>query len=181
VIQEGNRASEIIRRVRTLAKKTAPQKEALAVNGVILEVIELVSSQVTKAGVVLQTEMMTDLPTILADRVQLQQVILNLVMNGIDAMSSVTGRPKRLVIASNTAEDNGVLISIHDSGMGFGSEPPERFFEAFFTTKQKGLGLGLSISRTIVAAHGGHLWATPNPDHGATFQFSLPLAAGAAA
>jgi C4-dicarboxylate-specific signal transduction histidine kinase len=181
VIQEGNRASEIIRRIRTLAKKTAPQKESLAVNGVILEVIELVSAQVTKAGVVLQTEIMTGVPTILADRVQLQQVILNLVMNGIDAMSSVTGRPRRLVIASNAAEDSGVLISVRDSGTGFGSEPPERFFEAFFTTKQKGLGLGLSISRTIIAAHGGHLWATPNPDHGATFQFSLPLAAGAAA
>ena len=176
IIKEGNRAGEIIQRVRALAKKTPPQKTMLGVNEAIEEVIGLVGAELAKHQVSLLKELMSDLPTVFGDRVQLQQVILNLIANGIEAMEPVTDRPRELSIGSRATEDGRVLISVSDCGTGIGPESVDHLFEAFFTTKQEGMGLGLSISRTIVEGHGGRLSAIANKPYGATFQFTLPVA-----
>jgi PAS domain S-box-containing protein len=181
IIQQAARAAEVITRIRALAKKATPQKTALRIDELIFEVIGLVGGELAKHHVFLETELESGLPVVFGDRVQLQQVILNLIANGIEAMSTVTGRPRDLSIATKTTEAGQILISVRDCGSGLTPELINHVFEAFFTTKQAGIGLGLSISRTIVETHGGRLWATPNPAHGATFQFTLPLAAGAAA
>jgi PAS domain S-box-containing protein len=181
IIQQAARAGEVITRIRALAKKATPQKTALRIDELIFEVIGLVGGELAKHHVFLETELESGLPVVFGDRVQLQQVILNLIANGIEAMSTVTGRPRDLSIATKTTEGGQILISVRDCGSGLTPELIDHVFEAFFTTKQAGIGLGLSISRTIVETHGGRLWATPNPAHGATFQFTLPLAAGAAA
>jgi PAS domain S-box-containing protein len=175
IIKEGNRAGEIIQRVRALAKKTPPQKTILGVNEAIEEVIDLVGAELARHQVLLLKELAPDLPTVFGDRVQLQQVILNLIANGIEAMEPVTDRPRELSIGSRATEDGRVLISVSDCGTGIGPESVDHLFEAFFTTKQEGLGLGLSISRTIVEAHGGRLSAIANKPYGATFQFTLPV------
>jgi PAS domain S-box-containing protein len=180
IIKEGNRASEIIKRIRTLAKKTATRKTMLNVNEVILEVLDLVGAQLALHHVLLRTDLGTELPGVFGDRVQLQQVILNLIANGIDAMSEVTDRPRELSIRSRASNEEGVIVGIRDCGSGFGPRSVERLFDAFFTTKQAGMGLGLSISRTIVEGHGGRLWAMANSGPGATFQFTLPMVRGAA-
>ena len=176
IIKEGNRAGEIIQRVRALAKKTPPQRTMMGVNEAIEEVIDLVGAELARHQVLLLKELMSDLPAVFGDRVQLQQVILNLIANGIEAMEAVTGRPRELCIGSKTTDDNRVLISVSDCGTGIGPESVDHLFEAFFTTKQEGLGLGLSISRTIVEGHGGRLSAIANKPYGATFQFTLPVA-----
>ncbi len=176
IIKEGNRAGEIIQRVRALAKKTPPQRTVMGVNEAIEEVIDLVGAELARHQVLLLKELMSDLPAVFGDRVQLQQVILNLIANGIEAMEAVTGRPRELCIGSKTTDDNRVLISVSDCGTGIGPESVDHLFEAFFTTKQEGLGLGLSISRTIVEGHGGRLSAIANKPYGATFQFTLPVA-----
>jgi len=176
IIKEGNRAGEIIQRVRALAKKTPPQKTMLGVNEAIEEVIGLVGAELARHQVLLLKELMSDLPTVFGDRVQLQQVILNLIANGIEAMEPVTDRPRELSIGSRATEDGRVLISVSDCGTGIGPESVDHLFEAFFTTKQEGMGLGLSISRTIVEGHGGRLSAIANKPYGATFQFTLPVA-----
>ncbi len=176
IIKEGNRAGEIIQRVRALARKTPPQKTMLGVNEAIEEVIGLVGAELAKHQVLLLKELMSDLPTVFGDRVQLQQVFLNLIANGIEAMERVTDRPRELSIGSRATEDGRVLISVSDCGTGIGPESVDHLFEAFFTTKQEGMGLGLSISRTIVEGHGGRLSAIANKPYGATFQFTLPVA-----
>jgi PAS domain S-box-containing protein len=176
IIKEGNRAGEIIQRVRALAKKTSPQRTVMGVNEAIEEVIDLVGAELARHQVLLLKELMSDLPTVFGDRVQLQQVILNLIANGIEAMEPVTDRPRELSIGSRATEDGRVLISVSDCGTGIGPESVDRLFEAFFTTKQEGMGLGLSISRTIVEGHGGRLSAIANKPYGATFQFTLPVA-----
>lgn len=176
IVKESNRASEVIKRIRTFAKKAAPLKDFLAVNDLILEVVELLDAELAKTQVSVQKELAPSLPEVFGDRVQLQQVILNLMVNGIEAMNSITERPKELTIRSKTTDRNEVLISVSDRGTGLGMQPPDRLFDTFFTTKKEGIGLGLSISRTIVEAHGGRLWATQNVFHGATFQFTLPVA-----
>jgi PAS domain S-box-containing protein len=176
IIKEGNRAGEIIKRIRALAKKTPPQKTVMGVNEAIEEVIGLVGAELARHQVLLLKELMSDLPAVFGDRVQLQQVILNLIANGIEAMEAVTGRPRELCIGSKTTDDNRVLISVSDCGTGIGPESVDHLFEAFFTTKQEGMGLGLSISRTIVEGHGGRLSAIANKPYGATFQFTLPVA-----
>jgi C4-dicarboxylate-specific signal transduction histidine kinase len=181
IIQQAARAGEVITRIRALAKKATPQKTALRIDELIFEVIGLVGGELAKHHVFLETELEPGLPLVFGDRVQLQQVVLNLIANGIEAMSTVTGRPRDLSIATKTTEGGQILISVRDCGSGLASELINHVFEAFFTTKQAGIGLGLSISRTIVETHGGRLWATANPAHGATFQFTLPLAAGTAA
>jgi PAS domain S-box-containing protein len=181
IIQQAARAGEVITRIRALAKKATPQKNALRIDELIFEVIGLVGGELAKHHIFLETELERGLPLVFGDRVQLQQVVLNLIANGIEAMSTVTGRPRELSIATKTTEGGQILISVCDCGSGFAPELIDHVFEAFFTTKQAGIGLGLSISRTIVETHGGRLWATANPAHGATFQFTLPLAAGAAA
>jgi PAS domain S-box-containing protein len=174
IIKEGNRASEVIRRVRALAKKTDIEKVPLDINDVIKEVIALVQREMDSHRVSLRIELALALPMILGDRVQLQQVIINLVMNGIEAMQSVTDRPRELVIRSQQDETRRVLVTVTDSGVGISAENADRLFNAFFTTKSSGMGMGLSICRSIIEAHGGRLWATANVPHGATFQLTLP-------
>lgn len=181
MIKEANRASEVIKRIRALAKKTPPQKAHLKVNEVIDEAIGLVGGQLARQGVVLRKELVPNLPPVIGDRVQVQQVILNLIANGIEAMEGVTGRPRELSIGAKSTDDGRVLISVSDCGTGIEPESADHLFEAFFTTKQEGMGLGLSISRTIVEGHQGRLWATPNTQGGATFQFTLPVASAAGA
>jgi C4-dicarboxylate-specific signal transduction histidine kinase len=181
MIKEANRASEVIKRIRALAKKTPPQKAHLKVNEVIDEAIGLVGGQLARQGVVLRKELVPNLPPVIGDRVQVQQVILNLIANGIEAMEEVTGRPRELSIGAKSTDDGRVLISVSDCGTGIEPESADHLFEAFFTTKQEGMGLGLSISRTIVEGHQGRLWATPNTQGGATFQFTLPVASAAGA
>ena len=175
IVNEGNRASEVIRRVRALANKTEIEKLPLDVNDVAREVISLVQRELVSNQVSLQMELAPALPTILGDRVQLQQVIINLVMNGIEAMQSVTDRPRELAIRSREDKPQQVLLSVTDCGVGISAEDADRLFTAFFTTKSSGMGMGLSICRSIMEAHGGRLWATANVPHGATFQFVLPL------
>ena len=155
--------------------QTAPKKVPLDVNDVVRETIALVQRELISHQVSLRMELAPALPTILGDRVQLQQVIINVVMNGIEAMQPVTDRPRELVVRSGQDETQQVLVSVTDCGVGISAENADRLFNAFFTTKSSGMGIGLSICRSIVEAHGGRLWATTNLPHGATFQFTLPV------
>jgi PAS domain S-box-containing protein len=175
VINDGIRASEVVRRVRALAHKVDIEKAPLDVNDIVGEVIALVQRELASHRVALRTELAPALPKILGDRVQLQQVIINLVMNGIEAMQAVTDRPRELVIRSRQEEMQRVLLSVTDCGVGISAENANRLFNAFFTTKSSGLGMGLSICRSIVEAHGGRLSASGDEGRGATFQFVLPL------
>jgi PAS domain S-box-containing protein len=180
IIDDGNRASEVIRRVRTLAKKTSLEKVPLDVNDVVRETIPLVRRELISHQVSLRMDLAAAVPKTLGDRVQLQQVIINLVMNGIEAMQSVTDRPRELVVRSGQDEAGQALISVADCGVGIAAENVDRLFNAFFTTKSGGMGMGLSICRSIIEAHGGRLWATANLPQGATFQFTLPVNADTA-
>ena len=175
VINDGNRASQVIRRVRALANMTEIGKAQLDVNNVVRDVIALVQRELSSHGVSLRTELAANLPTILGDRVQLQQVIINLVMNGIEAMQPITDRERELVIRSGQDETHRVLLSVTDCGVGISAENANRLFSAFFTTKSSGMGMGLSICRSIIEAHGGRLSASGNEGPGATFQFVLPV------
>jgi PAS domain S-box-containing protein len=172
-IREANRASEVIGRIRALLQKTPPQRERLDVNAVIREVLTLADRELLQGGVALQTELAPDVPAVLGDRVQLQQVVLNLILNGIEAMNMVTDRPRELLVKSAKHAD-GVLIQVHDLGEGVDPEQADRIFEPFFTTKAQGIGMGLSVGRSIVEAHGGRLWFTAGSSHGAVFQFTVP-------
>jgi C4-dicarboxylate-specific signal transduction histidine kinase len=175
MIRDANRASEVIQRIRDLVKKTDMNKVWLDINDIIHEVVDLVQTEVRTQRVVLQTELSAALPPVLGDRVQLQQVLLNLVLNGIEAMESVTNRPRELRIRSQKAAQDTVLVAVQDSGIGLDSQSEARLFDAFFTTKATGMGMGLSISRSISEAHGGHLRASPNTGPGATFELTLPV------
>jgi C4-dicarboxylate-specific signal transduction histidine kinase len=174
IIDDGNRAGEVIRRVRALANKTDIEKAPLDINDVVKEVIALVQGELVSHRVSLRMEFAPALPVIPADRVQLQQVMINLVMNGIEAMQSVTDRPRELLIRSLQDETQQVLVSVTDCGVGISAENADRLFNAFFTTKSSGMGMGLSICRSIVEAHGGRLSVSGNVGSGATFQFVLP-------
>jgi PAS domain S-box-containing protein len=174
VINDGCRASDVVRRVRALANKTDIEKVPLDVNNLVGEAIALVQRELSNHRVSLRTEFAPALPTILGDRVQLQQVIINLVMNAIEAMQPITERPRELVIRSRQHEAQHACVSVTDCGVGISTENANRLFNAFFTTKSSGLGMGLSICRSIVEAHGGRLSACPNEGPGATFQFILP-------
>jgi PAS domain S-box-containing protein len=178
VVDDGNRASEVIRRVRALAKKTDMEKTLLNVNDVVNEVTTLVQRELTSHSVSLRKELAPTPPMVLGDRVQLQQVIINLVMNGIEAMEPVIDRPRELTIRSGQDETRRVFVRVTDCGVGISDENTNRLFNAFFTTKSCGLGMGLSICRSIVEAHGGRLSVCRNEGPGATFQFVLPLASG---
>jgi PAS domain S-box-containing protein len=175
VINDANRASEVVRRIRALANKADMEKVPLDLNDVVKEVIVLVQRELSSHGVSLRTELAPTAPVILGDRVQLQQVVINLVMNGIEAMQPVTDRPRELVILSRQDETQHALVSVTDCGCGISTENANRLFNAFFTTKSSGLGMGLSICRSIVEAHGGRLSAFSNEGPGATFRFVLPL------
>jgi len=174
-VRDANRASEVIVRIRALLQKGPPQMEQLNVNAVILEVLTLAGNELLRSGVAVQTDLAPDVPNVLGDRVQLHQVLLNLILNGIDAMRTITHRPRDLRIKSAKHPD-GVLIQIHDSGEGVDPEQANHIFEPFFTTKPQGIGIGLSVGRSIVEAHGGRLWFTPGASHGVVFQFTVPKA-----
>jgi signal transduction histidine kinase len=178
IVQDGTRAAEVIARIRALLKKAPTQAEPLDINQVIVEVVGLTRGACQRHDVVLQMALATDLPTLLGDRVQLQQVLLNLIMNGIEAMRPITTRPRHLRIASQREGFDRVLVVVRDSGVGLDPQNIDRIFHAFFTTKPQGIGMGLSISRSIVEAHGGRLWATPNVGPGTTLQFTLPAVTG---
>jgi signal transduction histidine kinase len=165
----GPRAGDVIARIRALLKKAKTVRESLDLNEAIREVIVLTRSEMNGKGVAL----LLNLAPILGDRVQLQQVMLNLILNGIDAMNTVEGRRRELVIETEARGETEVLATVRDSGIGLNPRNIEQIFEAFQTTKPGGLGMGLSISRSIVESHGGRLWATANEDSGATFQFTL--------
>jgi PAS domain S-box-containing protein len=175
IVRDGKRASDVIGRIRALFKKSDGEKTLLDMNEVIQEVLGLIQSEIQKNGVALRAALAASLPRVLGDRVQLQQVILNLVMNGIEAMSTVTDRSRDLLIRSDQYESDKVLIAVKDSGIGLNPESLDQLFAAFFTTKPKGMGMGLAISRSIVENHGGRLWAAPNDGPGATFQFTLDV------
>jgi PAS domain S-box-containing protein len=174
MISDGMRASEVVKRLRALSKKTELQKARLDLNGVIDDVVRLMRRELLEQLISLRLELAPALPPVLGDRVQLQQVMLNLVMNGMEAMANVAGRPRELVIRSRRHEAAEVLIEIEDAGDGIDPKYLDRLFSAFFTTKPDGMGMGLSISRSIIEAHGGRIWATDNAKAGATFHFTLP-------
>jgi PAS domain S-box-containing protein len=174
IIKDGHRAGEVIRRARALSKKTDPQMAPLDINDVVHEVIALVQREVFSHRVSLRTELAPALPEVLADPVQLQQVLINLVINGIEAMQPLTDRPRQLVIRSRQEEADQVLVTVTDSGVGISAENADQLFNPFFTTKPGGLGMGLSICRSIIEAHGGRLSASGNIGPGATFQLALP-------
>ncbi|TMK76461.1 MAG: PAS domain S-box protein [Actinobacteria bacterium] len=175
VIADGHRAGEIIDRIRAFANKAPSRKGWVDVNETIREVIALARSEVHGNGVSLRTRLADDLPLVLGDRIQLQQVILNLMINAIEAMSGISEAPRELSISSATDDSPGVLVAVRDSGPGLNPGSLDRLFNAFYTTKPHGMGMGLAISRSIVEAHGGRLWATANVPHGAVFQFTLPI------
>lgn len=176
IIRDGNRAGEVIARTRALLKKTPPQKIALDINEMIRETIALAHYEIQKNKIHLQTQFSTELPLIAGDKIQLQQVLLNLLTNGIDALAKAASSDERnLLIETRKYERDNILIAVKDSGIGLDSNNLDRIFEAFYTTKEEGMGMGLSISRSIIEAHGGRLWANPNDGAGATFQFTLPV------
>jgi PAS domain S-box-containing protein len=175
IVKDGNRAGEVISRISDLTKKAPSRRDRLEINGAIREVIGFTRGEAVKNRVSVRTELADRLPLVRGDGVELQQVILNLVMNGIEAMQSVEDRPRELVIRSFQDETQQARVSVMDRGVGFSAENADRLFDAFFTTKSSGMGMGLSICRSIIEAHGGRLWATANIPHGATFQFALPV------
>jgi signal transduction histidine kinase len=174
ISQDGRRAAEIIENLRALTKKSAPQFRRLDINGAIQEILALTRSELTQHNLLLHTDLSTGDRTVFGDRVQLQQVVLNLIMNGIEAMSAVMDRPKVLTISSELVETGDVLVAVKDTGTGIDPAIADRIFESFFTTKSNGMGMGLSICRSIIEAHGGRFWASPHTPHGAVFQFTLP-------
>jgi PAS domain S-box-containing protein len=173
IVKEGNRAGEVVGRIRALIKKAPPRKDAVAINDAILEVIALTRTEAADNNVSVRTQLAEGLPHILGDRVQLQQVLLNLFINAIEAMRDV-GEEERQLLISTRHEPDGVSVEVRDSGPGFAAADVDRVFEAFYTTKSSGLGLGLSICRSIIEAHDGRLWASPNVPHGAIFGFIAP-------
>ena len=174
MISDARRASEVIHRIRALSKKTDAEKVPLDINDVIREGSRLVQREAITHGASLRLELAPELPSILGDRVQLQQVIINLVINAIQAMASVTDRPRTLLIRSQQSEDGRVLVAVRDSGTGIEAKSVNKLFKAFFTTKPSGMGMGLSICRTIIEAHSGQVSAANNSGPGATFQLILP-------
>jgi PAS domain S-box-containing protein len=175
IVKDGTRAAEIISRTRLLFKKGTPQQELVDVNEVIREMIVLLRNETTRYSIAVRTELAADLPQVMGDRVQLQQVIMNLIMNSIDAMKEVEGT-RELAINSQRAKDEQLLVSVSDTGVGLPPQHADHIFNAFFTTKLHGTGMGLSISRSIVESHGGRLWAADNPPRGASLSLTLPAA-----
>jgi C4-dicarboxylate-specific signal transduction histidine kinase len=173
IIRDGNRAGDVVARMRALFKKVCTAKERLDINDAIEEVVILTQREAWRNKVAVRMQLAADLPPVMGDRVQLQQVVLNLILNGIEAMSTVEDRELDLVIKTQRGEGDEVRVAVQDSGIGFDPQSAERMFDAFHTTKPGGLGVGLSISRSIVESHGGRLWALLNDGPGATFQFTL--------
>jgi C4-dicarboxylate-specific signal transduction histidine kinase len=176
IVKDGNRAGEVIRRVRGLMKKADIQKAELGVNEIVREVAALLQRELVAQNVTLRFELASDMPPIVGDRIQLQQVIINLVVNAVDAMRAVEGRSHSLVIRSYEDDAHQIVIAVKDCGVGIPVDTADRLFDPFYSTKPSGLGIGLSICRSIIGDHGGRLWVTNNTgEPGATFQFALPL------
>lgn len=178
IARDGKRAGDVIARIRALLQKGEPVREPLNLNQIIRSTVSLLRSELQRKTVALRIELAPELPRVAGDRVQLEQVIMNLILNAVDALNEVTGRPRVLRIRTARAKRRLVRVEIRDTGVGIGPTQARRLFEPFFTTKPNGLGLGLAISRSIVEAHGGRLWATPNRGPGMTFQFTLPIQNG---
>ena len=179
IVKEGNRAGEVVGRIRALIKKAPARKDAVEINDAILEVIALTRTEAANNSVSVRTQLAEGLPRVQGDRVQLQQVLLNLIINAIEAMRDVCEAERELLISTRN-EPDGVSVEVRDSGPGFAPAALERVFEAFYTTKPSGLGLGLSICRSIIEAHNGQLWASPNVPRGAIFGFIAPAHPAAA-
>ena len=177
IVDDANRAGDIIKRIRALVQKAETQKVRLDINDAIREVVALAEGEARRHGVTLRTELADDLPHVVGDRVQLQQVALNLMMNGVEAMASVADRPRHLLVRSCRHDADQVAVAVQDAGVGIDLEHLERIFDTFYTTKPQGMGMGLAISRSIVENHGGTLRAVPNDGPGMTFQFALPVEA----
>jgi len=175
IIKDSYRASEVISRIRTLVKKAPPRSDLVNLNKVIVEVFALAQSEARRNRVLLKQQLENDLPFVRGDRVQLQQVILNLIVNGLEAIAKSKEGTRELIVTSKQDEEGKVTIAVSDSGEGLDPANLDHVFDAFFTTKPDGMGMGLAISRTIIEAHGGRLWATSNSPKGAVFQFTLPV------
>jgi signal transduction histidine kinase len=177
IVNDANRASAIIARIRAMTRRSLPEKTSLQLREVIADVLAIAHRELAERRIEVRTELPEDLPRVSGDRVQLQQVLLNLVMNGIEAMSGVAGERRVLTIGGHRDELDGrlaVRITVQDLGSGIEPEKMERLFEAFYSTKPQGMGMGLRIGRSIVEAHGGRMWAAPNAGPGAAFFFALP-------
>lgn len=175
IVRDANRASGIVVQVRDLTKGLPPENDWLRVNELILATTLLIDREIQRNQISMQTQLSDDEPLIQGDRVQLQQVLLNLLLNAIEALSSVSIGSRHLVIATTKKDLKSVLVSVYDSGNGFPSNDLDRLFDPFYSTKSDGMGMGLTISRSIVESHGGRIWATPNSPCGAVFQFTLPI------
>jgi C4-dicarboxylate-specific signal transduction histidine kinase len=173
--QDGMRAGEVIRGLRALARQSGPRLIGLDVDEVIRQVLALARGELLRHDVVLRTEQAADGRLVMGDRVQLQQVLLNLIMNAVEAMRAVTGTRRKLTVSSMLAEPGAMLVAVKDTGSGLEPSVAERMFQPFFTTKPDGLGMGLAICRSIIEAHGGRLWVSPSAEHGADVRFTVPL------
>jgi PAS domain S-box-containing protein len=177
ILRDGDRASQVIARIRALLKKTPPSKTLLDVNELINEVVALTQNEMVQHSIHLRVELANDLPKVPGDRIQLQQVMLNLIVNALEATLTIEDRERALLITSETFADDGVRIVVSDNGPGIDPQMVHHVFDAFSTTKPQGMGMGLAISRSIIDAHGGHLWTEANDQYGVSFQFTLPIAA----
>ena len=174
ILEAGNRASDVIDRIRASIKKLPPRNDQLDINAIIVDVLELTRSEMLRNGISLQTQLAQGLPFIWGDRVQLQQVLLNIIMNAVEAMNEVREGLRELLISTADDGSSNVLVALADSGPGLSSTTLKHLFDPFYTTKPGGMGMGLSICRSVIEAHGGRLWATANVSKGAVFQFTLP-------
>jgi C4-dicarboxylate-specific signal transduction histidine kinase len=175
IVRDAYRASDVIYRIRGLLKEAPPKRERAEINAAIRDVLELTRGEATKNGVSVRTQFAEPSPVVQADRVQLQQVILNLIINAVEAMSSMREGARELLICTEKAESNGALVAVRDSGPGLDLKSVDRLFQAFSTTKVQGMGIGLAVCRSIIKAHGGQMWASANEPRGAVFQFTVPL------
>jgi signal transduction histidine kinase len=179
-IRDGRRASEVMTRLRALFQKKAVTMDAVDLVEASREVIELLRCEIRKRRIVLRLKAADDLPTVAGDRVQLQQVLLNLLLNAVEAMEGVDGRPREMLVRIERDDGGCARLTVTDSGIGFDPQHAGHLFDAFYTTKGEGMGIGLSVSRSIIEHHGGRLWATANQDFGASFSFSIPCSPEAA-
>jgi len=174
IAKDANRAGEVIGRVRSLIKKTPPQMEWLNINEAIRDVVAMTANEIEQNRISFHTKLTGDIPPVLGDRIQLQQVMLNLIINAIEAIAAANGAVRNLLVSSAISESGGILVSIHDTGVGVEPDKLDQLFDAFYTTKVGGMGMGLAICRAIIEAHGGRIWAKQNIPCGAIFQFILP-------
>ena len=178
IIRDANRASEVVERIRNLAKNRPPAKVPVNINDAVREIIVLTRGEIDESGISLKAQLADDAPLVLADRIQLQQVILNLLINAIEAIRELNEGPRNLFIGTEKADSARILVTVRDSGAGLDPEKVQHIFDPLYTTKREGMGMGLAVSRSIIEFHGGRLWATPSEPVGAVFQFTLPIYRG---